>query len=224
MSSHIPAYPLAWPAGWKRTAPEHRTHGKFNRKERKSTTHRRADGSTYESSWQSSRDLTIADAVERVLQQLRMMGVHDDDLVVSSNLELRLDGRPRSGQRTPADPGIAVYWSDPSTPGNPPRCMAIDRYVGVADNLAAVAATLEAMRAIERHGGATILERAFSGFTALAGPAAVDWREVIDPADPEGSYRRLRSEHHPDRPGGSAEAFQRVQRAYEQYQQEAKQC
>ena len=224
MSGHIPAYPLAWPAGWKRTAPAHRAHAKFSRKERKSTTHRRADGSTYESSWQSSRDLTIADAVERVLQQLRMMGVQDDDLVVSSNLELRLDGRPRSGQRSPADPGVAVYWTDRANPDHPPRCMAIDRYVGVADNLAAVAATLEAMRAIERHGGAAILERAFSGFLALAGPAAIDWREVLDPADPEGSYRRLRAQHHPDRPGGDVEAFQRVQRAYEQYQQEGSPC
>ena len=38
--------------------------------------------------------------------------------------------------------------------------MAIDAYTRTADNLAAVAATLEAMRAIERHGGAQILERA----------------------------------------------------------------
>lgn len=221
MSGPIPAYPLAWPAGWKRTPPGERTHGKFNRKERQSRTHQRSDGSTFQSTWSTSRDLTIADATNRVLQQLQMMGIEDDDLVISSNLELRLDGRPRSGQRAPADPGVAVYWTDRASHGNPPRCMAIDRYISVADNLAAVAATLDAMRAIERHGGAAILERAFAGFTALAGPTTVDWRQVLDPSDPEGSYRRLRSQHHPDRPGGDAEAFQRVQRAYEQYQQEA---
>lgn len=219
MTGPIPAYPLSWPAGWKRTPAVHRTSGKFNRKERRSQTHQRADGTTYESSWTTNRDLTINDAVQRVRQQLSMMGIDSDDLVVSTNLELRLDGWPRSGQRQPADPGVAVYWTDAASAGNPPRCMAIDRYVSVADNLAAVAATLEAMRAIERHGGAVILDRAFAGFTALPGPAAVDWREVLDETDPAGSYRRLRSQHHPDN-GGDAESFQRIQRAYEQYLQE----
>jgi len=218
VSGPVPAYPLAWPAGWKRTPPADRTHGRFNRKERKSRTYERTDGTSHQSSWTTNRELTIADATERVLQQLRMMGVHDDDLVISSNLELRLDGRPRSGQRAPADPGIAVYWT--AGAGEPPRCMAIDRYVSVADNLAAVAATLEAMRAIERHGGAAILERAFSGFTALSGPPTADWRQVLDPADPEGSYRRLRAKHHPDRRGDAAE-FDRVQKAWDAYQQEA---
>jgi hypothetical protein len=46
-----------------------------------------------------------------------------------------------------------------------------------ADNLAAIAATLEAMRAIDRHGGATILNRAFTGFTALPPPADC-WKEL----------------------------------------------
>ncbi|MGV1119203.1 hypothetical protein [Xanthomonas translucens] len=54
---------------------------------------------------------------------------------------------------------------------------------------------------------------------ALPAPVALSWRDVLDPADPEGSYKRLRSQHHPDN-GGSAEAFQRVQRAWDAYQQE----
>ncbi|KVD37855.1 hypothetical protein WJ41_22830 [Burkholderia ubonensis] len=61
--------------------------------------------------------------------------------------------------------GVAVYWE---TRAGARRVMAIDQYTRVADNLAAVAATLDAMRAIERHGGARILERAFTGFAALA--------------------------------------------------------
>ena len=105
--------------------------------------------------------------------------------------------------------------------------MAIDQYDRVADNLAAIAATLEAMRAIERHGGAQILERAFTGFTALPAPDHQrPWREVLGiPALPEneaqarevieGAYRRLRSRYHPDK-GGDAAAFSAVQAAYEQ--------
>lgn len=206
----IPAFPLSWPVGWKRTPPLARDRARF----------RKAGRVRPEGGWQMQRELTISEAVERVRAELERMGIHNDDLVISTNLELRLDGLPRSNQREPADPGVAVYWVDRYTRGQPPRCMAIDRYDRVADNLAAVAATLDAMRAIERHGGAAILKRAFSGFAALPAPAAESWREVLDQADPEGSYRRLRSQHHPDRTGGDSAAFQRVQRAYESYRAE----
>ncbi|HYG06495.1 MAG TPA: J domain-containing protein [Stenotrophomonas sp.] len=216
----IPASPLSWPVGWKRTPPAERTTARFAKKERQYRTSQHGNGTTSTSSWLTSRQVTIADGVARVRAELERMGIHDDDLVISTNLELRLDGLPRSGQREPADPGVAVYWTDRYFRNEPPRCMAIDSYDRVADNLAAVAATLEAMRAIERHGGAAILERAFSGFAALPSPAAENWRDVLDPADPEGSYRRLRSQHHPDRDGGSPAAFQRVQRAWDAYQQE----
>lgn len=143
------------------------------------------------------------------------------DLIISSNLAVRLDGLPRSGQSEPADPGVAVYWL---RPGESQRCMAIDLYDRVADNLAAIAATLEALRAIERHGGAQILDRAFTGFTALSGPVvgARPWREIlglqpVDKARPvvEGAYKRLRMSTHPDH-GGTPAAFQAVTAAWEQ--------
>lgn len=208
----IPAYPLQWPTGWKRTPAAVRTRARFAKKERKYSSTPGVN-----SSWLQSKEVSIADGVERVRGELQRMGIRDDDLVISSNLELRLDGLPRSGQREPADPGIAVYWRDRGET----RCMAIDRYDRVADNLAAVAATLEAMRAIERHGGAEILNRAFTGFAALPGPTLVrQWwatlcvppnssRDVVDTA-----YRRLRSLHHPDR-GGDPQSFHEVQQAYE---------
>jgi hypothetical protein len=93
--------------------------------------------------------------------------------------------------------------------------MAIDQYVKVADNLAAIAATLDAMRAIERHGGAQILDRAFTGFIAL--PAPTDkktWREVMgfEPFEVVNAhvirarYRKLAFERHPDK-GGSHDAM-----------------
>lgn len=204
----IPAFPLTWPTGWKRTEPGKRSRAKFGR------TTQSAHGS-----WRTRTDLTIAQAVDRVRMELHRMGIHDDDLVISTNLQLRLDGLPRSSQGEPADPGVAVYWTDRYDRTQPPKCMAIDRYDRVADNLAAVAATLEAMRAIERHGGAEILNRAFAGFVALPGPEATDWRAVLDAGDPDGSYRRLRSQHHPDN-GGDADQFQRVQRAWDSYQAE----
>ena len=96
--------------------------------------------------------------------------------------------------------------------------MAIDAYRRVADNLAAVAATLDAMRAIKRHGGAAILDRAFAGFTALPSPEASGaprhWRDVLEffdahrlltAEDVRARYRRLAAERHPDRGGSNAQ-------------------
>jgi hypothetical protein len=221
MSAVIPAHPLTWPAGWRRTAGEQRTAARFNKRERKHSSYQRGDGTTHSSSWTQKKEISIADAVQRVRDELQRMGVRDHDLVISTNLELRLDGWPRSGQREPGDPGVAVYWREPGQTGAP-RCMAVDRYDRVADNLAAVAATLDAMRAIERHGGAEILQRAYTGFTALPPPADLrTWWQVLGVAESARgaavteAYRRLRAKHHPDRDGDAAE-FQAVQAAYDQ--------
>lgn len=211
----ISAYPLQWPAGWKRTPTTLRRPAKFSRGERKYTSYTDAQGRAQTTSHLQQRDLTIADARRRVLAELLRMGLQRDDVVISTNLPLRLDGEPRSDARNPDDPGAAVYWLDPFN--SAPRVMAIDQYLRVADNLAAIAATLDAMRAIERHGGAVILERAFTGFTALPAPGQGvkrDWWVVLDvdraTVTREGckvAYRRLASQYHPDKPGGSHEAM-----------------
>ena len=208
----IPPYPLTWPSGWRRTNATSRVRAKFNRKERRGS-----------NSWTTAAPLTIADAVRRVLDELEQMGaIKDDDIVISTNVRVRLDGLPRSGEPEPTDPGVAVYWT---VPYEPTRCMAIDIYDRVADNLAAVAATLNAMRAIERHGGAAILDRAFTGFTALPAPGAPKtWREVlgVGPSatlnEARAAYRRLASENHPDK-GGTAEAMAEVNRAWQEAQE-----
>jgi DnaJ-domain-containing protein 1 len=96
--------------------------------------------------------------------------------------------------------------------------MAIDRYDALADNLAAIAATLEAMRAIDRHGGAEILDRAFKGFVALPAPEQ-PWNVLgvamtATTGEIDEAYRRLAMQHHPDR-GGDAAAMARINAARE---------
>lgn len=190
----VPAFPLAWPAAWKRIPAADRKDATFARYKNR---------------------LSVAQGVERVRDELRRMRVSDNDLVVSTNVALRLDGFPRSDQREPEDPGAAVYWRD----SGETRCMAIDRYTKVADNLAAIAATLEAMRAIERHGGAEILNRAFTGFTALGHDSGRRWWDVLGVASDASSesirlaYMRRRSATHPDR-GGDATEYTAVEKAY----------
>lgn len=202
MTEAVQAYPLQWPPGWRRMSSQQRTRAKFSKGER-----RYGEGG---SSWLSTKTLSVTDGVDRVLGELGRMGIRRDDIVISSNVPTRLDGLPRGDARVPDDPGVAVYWRK----GKLTRCMAVDRYDRVADNLAAIAATLEAMRAIERHGGAEILDRAFTGFTAL--PAPEQWFTILGVKatatrdEIEQAFRRLAMIHHPDRPGGDAVAMSRL--------------
>jgi hypothetical protein len=191
MSEAVQAYPLQWPPGWRRCSA--RTSAKF-----------------YVGRDQSKR-VDVYEGARRVYRELRMMGIAESRIVVSSDLRLRLDGMPYADQATSRlDPGVAVYWSD----GEQHRCIAIDRYDRIADNLAAIAATLEALRAVERHGGGAILDRAFTGFTAL--PAPEQWFTILGVkatatrGEIEEAFRRLAMKHHPDRPGGDEREMARI--------------
>lgn len=157
--------------------------------------------------------VTFARARDDLMAEIARMGGRLP--VLSSNMQLRRDGLPYAQQGRIDDPGIAVYFEHKKRP----MCFACDRYSTVEANARAIQLTIAALRGIERWGASDMMERAFSGFASLPPPEESQWRSVLDPADPEGSYRRLRSQHHPDR-GGDPEAFRRVQRAYEQYQQE----
>lgn len=217
----IEAYPLCWPAGWPRMPQGSRRRARFS----KGVRHYSSDGNA---SWNKKTDLSVTDSITRILGELSRMGIDRQDVVISTNVRTRLDGLPRSGERKPDDPGAAVYWTDTSM-GNQPRCMAIDLYDRVADNLAAIAATIEAIRSIERHGGAKIMERAFQGFTALPAPGQTTrgWRDVLGATEKtslteaERLYKTLRSLHHPDR-HGDPDIFHTVQAAWELAQQELK--
>lgn len=193
-------YPLKWPEGWKRTPCHVRKDATFK---------------------VHGKRLSVYDGVQRVQAEMEKLGINDNDVVVSTNVKTRLDGYPRTGEPRPTDPGVCVYWQKKKD--QPMRCMAIDRYTEVADNLAAIAATLEYMRGIERHGGAEILDRAISGLTALPAPTAGqrDWWTVLavntDATVDEvrEAYRRLSREHHPDR-GGSQERMAELNAARDQ--------
>jgi hypothetical protein len=89
----ITAFPLAWPPGWKRTAAEDRTFGRFDTSKQSSV-----------GNWRSTQGITVAVATQRLRAELDRMAVRGDDPVLSTNLKLRLDGLPRSDQAQPADP------------------------------------------------------------------------------------------------------------------------
>lgn len=182
------AYPLQWPDGWPRAKSYMRKEGRFKN-----------DG----------RRIGIEAATKRVFDELERIGVQNaaDDVVISTNLRLNLRGYPRGDQGEPTDRGVAVYWQ---LPGKPMRVMAVDIYETVADNLAAIAATLEAMRAIERHGGAQVMDRAFTGFQALpaSGPkwfTVLGVPETATAEQIEQAWRAKAKNAHPDVGGTTAQ-------------------
>lgn len=207
MSDPIEAFPLCWPTGRKRTAQHNRERARF--------------------------DMTFARARDEVVRQIEMMcGKYEHyrletGLIISTNIALRRDGLPLASQRQPDDPGVAVYFKYKKRQ----MCFACDRWEKVEDNMQAVAKTIDALRGIARWGTGDMMEAAFTGFTALPAPgqtSARGWREVLGVANMnppptmgyvESVYKMLRSKHHPDKGGNSAD-FNAVQSAYEQASQE----
>jgi len=197
------AYPLEWPTAWPRTPDRDRHRSQFGRR-------------SGEYNWKQR--LTIAQAVGRLQGEVERMG--GSALVVSSDVPVRQDGLPYSNRRAPDDPGVAVYFQRDGKP----VCMPCDGFDRVADNIAAVAKAIEALRGLARWGSGAMLEAAFSGFKALPERAGgVPWYETLDvePAtatrkEVDTAYRRLASACHPDRPDGDADRFREVTEARRQ--------
>lgn len=204
MTTHETAtrYPLSWPTGWPRTPSHRRQRARFRRVGTQA--YDRADGS--KGLWKQNQLLTVAQAIDRLQIELGRLGASRE--ILSTNLDVRLDGLPRSGQREPQDPGAAVYFQLQGQP----RCLACDRWDRVADNIAAIAAHIEAIRAVDRYGVGT-LDQAFAGYAALP-PSASDWRTVLGfAADDRPTvdaitqrYRERARRTHPDA-GGSHDAM-----------------
>lgn len=193
MDQTVPAYPLAWPSGWPRARSR-----------------QRAPFGTTSRSRNGSRDpLTVAEARGRLSEELDRLGARY--VTLSTNIELRLDGQPRSGQPEPRDPGVAVYFQLKGKA----TVLACDKWDRAADNIAAVAKHIEALRGIDRWGVGSV-EQAFAGYQAL--PEPEQWWQVlgISPVattdDITRAYRTKAREAHPDA-GGSDAAMARLNAA-----------
>ena len=187
-------FPLSWPVGWSRTRSQNRQRAPFRR---------------------AKRQLSVSDGIDRLIGELDRLGATRE--VLSTNVELRLDGLPRSNQPEPSDPGAAVYFKL----SGKDRCLACDRWNRVADNIASIAQHIDALRRIERYGVGTI-EQAFTGYTALpaqAGPNGIGpWRLILGfDADAIVTADRIKTAHrhlalalHPDTAVGDSESMIRL--------------
>lgn len=198
-------YPLSWPTGWKRTTAVQRSVATFAKHGHQSVTR---DGR--EVVRKTSRALSVTEAVERLQGELYRLGATHE--ILSTNIRPRLDGSPDSRLSDPPDPGAAVYFRLKGKD----RCLACDRWTRVADNIAAIAQHIDALRRIERYGVGT-MDQAFAGYAAL--PASPrDWWIVLQvtpdatSAQVDDAFRRLAKAAHPDA-GGSHEQMARLNAA-----------
>ena len=184
-------YPLSWPIGVPRT--ETRVRSRFD---------------------------TAEERVKRDLeQQLSVMNA--SDIVVTTNVELRRDGRPYIGQWI-SDPGVSVYFKRKGQD----QVIACDRWNSPRDNLQAIAKTIEALRGIDRWGTGEMVDAAYAGFTAIPASASAGsvsrpkrpWHEVLGVAPDapreviEAAGKAMQRKTHPD-VGGNDLDFQEVQDA-----------
>ena len=184
------AYPLDWPGAQPRT--------------RWSSIRR----SNYD------RERSLYAALAEVQAELRR--VHADaGAILSTNVQLRRDGKPYSGMKQPEDRGVALYFRVFGTE----HVLACDGWDRVEDNVWAIATHMAALRALDRTRVGT-QEQAFAGYKALPAPDAPQlpaepWHEVLLVAPDatidviDAAYVALARKAHPDA-GGSDEAMARL--------------
>lgn len=191
-------WPLSWPEGWKRTT---------TRQPARFATRAKGDAGAF----RPLRDISIADAVGRLDGELRRLGVIDGDWLMSSNVKVKYNGQPYSDRDAGpiSDPGVAVYFRLLGKD----LVLACDKWLRVADNIAAIAAHVEAMRGIDRYGVGSV-EQAFMGYAALPAKGST-WRTTLGFApdqtvtipEIEQAFRARARTAHPDAAGGSHDAM-----------------
>jgi len=217
----VEAYPLCWPDGWQRTPDHLRDNGA-----------RFKGGSGWEGYGENKRFvgrrmITFHKARQLLRDELGRLGAKG--VIMSTNAALRNDGEVRadSAEKRHDDPGIAVYF----TLKGKQMVMAQDAFSTLAANARSLGLAVEALRALERHGGGTMMERAFAGFTALPSPDGArpkrpwwtvlnysenpDDRLDLSPDEVDARYRTLAKRRHPDADGGSVEAMAELNEARE---------
>lgn len=167
-------YPLAWPEGWPRA--KYRKNAAFK--------------------------VNFDKALQELGSEIERLGGRY--AVLSTNVELTIDGRPRTGRSAPSDPGAAVYFEL----NGKQKVFACDTFYNTKDNVRAIGLTIEALRAIKRFGASDMLERALTAFEALPAPKSC-WeilgiRQGAKTTDIESAFRNLALKHHPDRGGSNA--------------------
>ncbi len=155
---------------------------------------------------------TFSKARDQLHKEIEMLG--GSSIILSTDIPLRQDGLPYAARREPNDKGVAVYFIYKKNQ----MCFACDSWDRIMDNVHAICKTINALRGIARWGTGDMVEQAFSGFVAL--PEGDNWKSVLNYCvgdtwiDVDKKYKQLRSNAHPDRDGGSADEFYKLNTAW----------
>lgn len=178
------AFPLTWPLHKPRTA-----HWKI---ERSGFDRRRSFA-------------TVRDELVREIERLG-----GKSLIISTNIPLRQDGLPYATYSRIRDFGVAIYFKREGKD----MAFACDRWDRIEDNMHAITKTIDALRGVARWGTGDMMQAAFTGFTALPPPIVAGmsrtWWDVLGlgrdagRAEIDAAYKRLASQHHPDKGGNTA--------------------
>lgn len=191
-------YPLNWPNGRPRTA------------DRKPSLFR-----------EDGRRITMTAAKGRLREQLSAMtrggqNWRTTNVGLTSNIRYTVSGArdQKLSRRDPEDPGASLYFDLDGKP----HVLACDRWDTVQDNIAAIAAHIDALRGQERWGVAD-LRQAFAGHIALPRPSP--WWDILGVSEQattdqvNAAYRAAAKTAHPNA-GGDRAAWDRLSHAYEQ--------
>jgi len=192
-------FPLEWPVGYPRATRKERS--KF-------------------------ANPTLDKSVKNVVAEIGRLigdkyGTRRNEIVISSNVPLRIDGYPRADylRSNITDKGVAVYFKHD---GND-VVMCCDKYDTIESNMHAIYKSIEALRSVDRWGVSDFMKRSFTGFKALPQTnESRPWYSVLcfksAPSDfkiARDQYLQLIKLAHPDA-GGSTEKTQELNEAYQQ--------
>ncbi|WP_224096551.1 DnaJ domain-containing protein [Pseudoxanthomonas sp. X-1] len=186
----VDAFPLQWPAGWKRTPANRRERGSF--------------------------DTAFAKARDGLMAEIGRMGGRLP--VLSSNMVLRRDGLPYAQQPRIEDPGIAVYfgYKGQQMCFACDRYATVEANTQAIRKTIEALRGIERWGASDMMERAFT---GFAQLAAPADVRTwwqvLDVFPEASASDIRAQYQRLRARHHPDR-GGKPEDFRAVQTAYEQ--------
>lgn len=178
-------------------------------------------------SWPNARKLTLGRSLELLANELRRMGCQFPAYIEADVAErdVRLDGQLRADAR-PYSAAVLVYATHRKLGELRWAC---DGYTTLAQNVRAIAGTIEALRAVDRYRCVRDHEQ-FRGFKALPASTAptlttvraaeliaqysgVPLRNLTDATELRAAVRVARSYHHPDRTGGDRTAWDLIEQA-----------
>ena len=172
----------------------------------------------------SQFQVSFAKARDDLLVELKRLTA--TNIVISSNVETRLDGLPYSNRPNPDDPGVAVYFRS----FKKEYALGCDKWDRVKDNIRAIGKHIEALRGIERWGVSSVEEAMMPFLLPTASPTYQQnrqddtfsmWWTVLN-VSPNASveeikqaYKKLSLTHHPDA-GGDRNKWERLSKAYQE--------